>query len=136
MAAKKTAARKASPSKAKRDERAAEKAKEDGVDTIAGAVDVTIEPAHSEAPTEDLVPYAESDKGKEQAQAVIDRGNQKEEDKEPTVVNTVAQLRDAAATQGKTVTTEQVAAAREAERVTEEEGKDEYRVSAQAASEA
>ena len=84
---------------------------------------VEIEPIKSTAKDKPYVPFSESKKAKEVEKEQLETAETKE--KEGTVKQTVgtrAQLRDAAAVQGKTVSTEQVAEAKAAEEKAAEEG--------------
>lgn len=99
MAAKKAAAKKA-PAKTEVDVTAAE---------TPGAVEVKIEPVESTVQGEEPTSHEDKDKEREKLTSVP------VEEREAPVVSSVAQLRDAANSTGKTVSTEQVAEARKVE---------------------
>ncbi len=79
-----------------------------------GAVEVKIEPAKSTTKNETPKEHPTEEETKKETE-------KNEKSKEVPVVSSVAQLRDAAAAEGKTVTTEQVAEARAVEDKTNEE---------------
>ena len=93
------------------------------VDVEPNLANVEIKPIESTAKEKAYVPFSESKKAKEVEKEQLD--TLKEKDEQGTVKQTVgtrAQLRDAAAVQGKTVSTEQVAEAKAAEEKAAEEG--------------
>lgn len=100
--------------------------KKDGVDTIAGTADVKIAPAKTDV-VKAVTPKS-TDKYEKKEDAIA---KQNENPKTQTV-SSVAQLRDAAQSQGATVSTEQVAQAREAEEKAAEAGGKKHRLPAHA----